>query len=75
MITSLCRVENTLKDSDVQTVLNDEAVKKLKTTKQLNNLTGTERENFISELIKRNPSISYKDLLVQAQERRKNLNK
>ena len=75
VITSLCRVENTLKDSDVQTVLNDEAVKKLKTTKQLNNLTGTERENFISELIKRNPSISYKDLLVQAQERRQNLNK
>lgn len=75
VITSLCKVEDTLKDNDVRTVLNDEAVKKLKTTKQLNDITGTERENFISELIKTNPSISYKDLLKQAQERKKNHNK
>ena len=64
-------VVDNLQDSDVQKILNNEAMKKISETKQLNELTGSERDRFISELIKLGPPIDYKEVLEQSKKKKK----
>lgn len=48
---------------NVEEVLNEESRRKIKSTRRLNHLTGTEREIAISELIDIHTSVDYKSML------------
>lgn len=48
-------------------MLNQEAQRKIKETKQLNYLTGYERNRLIKEIISRPPSIDYQSIIMQEQ--------
>lgn len=71
IIISKQKIVDNLQDSDVKKILNNEAIKKISETKQLNDLTGFERDRFISELIKLNPEIDYAEVLEQAKKKKK----
>lgn len=71
VIISKQTIVDNLRNSDVKKILNNEAMKKISETKQLNELTGFERDRFVSELIKLNPEIDYQEILRQAEKKQK----
>ena len=48
-------------------ILNQEAQRKIKETKQLNYLTGYDRDRLIKEIISRPPSIDYQSIIMKEQ--------
>ena len=58
-------IKETLTACESEQVINSEAQRKIRATKELNYMTGYEREQLIKEIIVRPPSVNYQELIEQ----------